>query len=129
MKALLDTHVWLWWGSAPERLKSKARALIGDRANELYLSSASVWEIMIKAKLGKLELPEPAAVFITSRVARDSLLSLDITQTHAIRAGDLPPYHRDPFDRMIIAQAMIEDIPILTADRRFKQYDVKILQA
>ena len=129
MRLLLDTQCWLWMHAAPERLGTRARKIVADPRNELVLSAASAWEIAIKCSLGKLRLPEPAGEYVTSRVASGHIRSLPIEHAHALRVADLPPHHRDPFDRLLIAQGQIEDLTILTADEQFRAYDVKILRA
>ena len=126
---LLDTHVWLWWLSDPERLGAQARQVIQNPDNAILLSAVSSWEIAIKCALGKLQLPEPPESFVPKRLARDDIRPLPIQHTHALRVSSLPLHHSDPFDRLLIAQAQIEDIPIITADPLFKSYDVGILWA
>lgn len=127
MKLLLDTQVWLWSLAEPERVKDEARALLGDWRNTIYLSAASAWEIAIKSALGKLPLPEAPGIYVPSRMASLGVLPLSITHSHALHVFSLPAYHRDPFDRIIIAQSQVENLPILTADPLFKQYDVTII--
>jgi PIN domain nuclease of toxin-antitoxin system len=129
MKILLDTHCWLWWFSQPERLSSEAIAQITDETNELWLSVASIWEIGIKVSIGKLPLPEPIDSYISSRIEEMGARECEITAHHALQAAKLPLYHRDPFDRMLIAQAKIENMTIITADAIFKQYEVSIIWA
>lgn len=126
MRLLLDTHGWLWMRAEPERLADSSRRLLRDPANELFLSAASAWELAIKFATGKLRLPQPPAVFIAQRLAEDRVVALPILHAHALRAGELPPHHRDPFDRLLIAQAQIEGLTVLTADREFAKYDVPI---
>ncbi len=123
MKALLDTHVWLWMLAAPERLGS-ARRLVEDPRNELLLSAASVWELAIKASLGRLSLPQPAERFVPDRVRRTGVVPLAIEHEHALAAAALPPLHRDPFDRLLVAQARALDVPLMTADAQVLRYDV-----
>jgi PIN domain nuclease of toxin-antitoxin system len=129
VRALLDTQVWLWMLAAPERLSKRGRAFVTSPANELLLSAASAWEIAIKYGLGKIALPEAPWEYIPGLVARTGVTPLPILQRHALHVAALPPHHRDPFDRLLIAQAQIEDIPIVTADRSFDLYDVKVLEA
>lgn len=124
MRFLLDTEAWLWSLTEPERLNAKARVLLSDRANTLYLSAASSWEIAIKCALGKLPLPEPPATHVPSRMARQGIERLPIEHVHALRVAELPMRHRDPFDRLIIAQSQIESLPVITADRMFEEYDL-----
>ncbi|WP_448571447.1 type II toxin-antitoxin system VapC family toxin [Trichothermofontia sp.] len=128
MKLLLDTQCWLWWFVQPERLSEEAITHIADETNELWFSVASIWEIGIKVAIGKLPLQEPPDSYISSRMGQLGVRSLEITATHALRASALPLHHRDPFDRMLIAQAQLENMTIVSADAIFKQYsDVSIL--
>jgi len=113
----------------PERLAPRALALVEDSANQLFLSAASAWEISIKYALGKLPLPVPPAEYVPSRMARSATQSLAIGTEHALHVATLPPHHRDPFDRMLVAQAQMERLPILTADRQLEAYDVEIVWA
>ncbi|NDJ19259.1 PIN domain-containing protein [Myxacorys almedinensis A] len=123
MKLLMDTHCWLWWFTQPERLSEEAIAHLSDETNEVWFSVASVWEMGIKVAIGKLPLPEPIDSYISSRMVRLGARSLEITATHALRAAALPLHHRDPFDRMLIAQAQLEGITLVSADAMFRQYD------
>lgn len=127
MKYLLDTSVWLWSLTASERISQKGRQLLASGTAELYLSAASSWEIAIKSALGKLPLPEPPANFVPKGMAAQGIRPLSITHTHALAVSELPAHHADPFDRILIAQARTEDMVILTVDRVFEQYQVKIL--
>lgn len=130
MKLLLDTQCWLWWFAQPERLSEEAIAHIADETNELWFSVASIWEIGIKVANGKLPLPEPIDSYISSRMVLLDVQYLEITAPHALRAAALPLHHRDPFDRMLIAQAQIEDMTLVSADSMFKQYsDISLLWA
>jgi PIN domain nuclease of toxin-antitoxin system len=129
MKILMDTACWLWSLTDPDRLNKKARDLLSNRAHTLYLSAASSWEIAIKAALGKLRLPESPEQYIPSRMAAMDVLGLAVEHAHALRVFALPPHHRDPFDRILIAQAQIESLTILTADPAFKAYDAEIFWA
>jgi PIN domain nuclease of toxin-antitoxin system len=127
VKLLLDTQCFLWWFAQPERLSETAIAHMTNEANELWLSVASIWEIGIKAALGKLPLPEPIDRYVPSRMAQLGAKSLDIRATHAMRAAALPLHHRDPFDRMLVAQAQVDDMTLVSADEMLQQYDVEIL--
>ena len=129
MRILLDTHVWLWTVSAPERLSSHARALVEGHEHELYLSAASAWEIAIKYSQGKLRLPDPPATYVPTRVERLGVLPLPIDHAHALHVSSLPPHHRDPFDRLLIAQAQLERLSLLTSDPVFAAYDVRTIAA
>jgi len=123
VKLLLDTQCWLWWFAQPERLSEEAITHIADETNELWFSVASIWEIGIKVAIAKLPLPEPPDSYISSRMGQLGMRSLEITATHALRAASLPLHHRDPFDRMLIAQAQLEDITLVSADAIFRQYN------
>jgi PIN domain nuclease of toxin-antitoxin system len=129
MRVLLDTQVWLWMLAAPERLSAKSRALLVATENELLLSAASAWEIAIKHGLGKLQLPESPAKFIPRMMVHTSVTPLPIHHRHALHIAELPEHHRDPFDRLLVAQARVEGVPIISADRQFRQYDVEVLLA
>ncbi len=127
MKALLDTHAFLWWVTEDSRLSSTARNIITDSANQLFLSTASAWEIVIKARLGKLTLPEPPEIYIPNRLKVNRFESLSIDLIHALQVVNLPDLHKDPFDRIIIAQSQVEKMPILTLDSQIKRYSVDII--
>jgi PIN domain nuclease of toxin-antitoxin system len=115
--------------AAPDRLSPGARSLVESTDNDLYLSAASAWEISIKHSLGKLKLPEDPVRYVPSRLDALRVSPLAIETGHALQAGALPPHHRDPFDRLLIAQAILEDLPILTSDRAFKTYNVVTIEA
>jgi PIN domain nuclease of toxin-antitoxin system len=127
MRYLLDTGVWLRSQTRPERLGRKAVELLSDlpEGDVLFLSAVSSWEISIKFHLGKLPLPEPPALYVPSRL--NGVIPLPITHTHALAAGELPFHHSDPFDRLLIAQARLEGMTLMTADRNFAKYDVGVL--
>jgi PIN domain nuclease of toxin-antitoxin system len=127
MKLLIDTQCWLWWFAEPDRLKEETIAKISDESNEIWFSVASMWEMGIKVGLGKLPLPEQIDRYLASRMPQLGARSLEIRADHALQAGGLPLHHRDPFDRMLIAQAQIEGMTIVTADRMFDSYDVQVL--
>ncbi|MGK7886098.1 MAG: type II toxin-antitoxin system VapC family toxin [Crocosphaera sp.] len=128
MNLLLDTHCWLWALSEPEKLNSQASDLISDSANKIYLSTASIWELGIKAKLGKIQLPEPFETFVPNRLQVFQTIPLPITASHAITAATLPLHHKDPFDRMIIAQGQSENLAILSNDNAFHDYDITLIK-
>lgn len=127
MKYLLDTSVWLWSLTASERIRPEGRKLIANGEEEVYLSAVSSWEIAIKWALGKLELPEPAATYVPKRMTEQRIRPLPITHSHALAVSQLPAHHRDPFDRLLVAQAQAEGMVILTADRAFQAYAVEIV--
>jgi len=124
MKVLLDTHVFLWWIVDDPRLSPRARKIIGNEENTPFLSAASAWEIAIKAKLGRLKLPDDPERFIPEQMALNAIESLPVQVSHALHVYTLPEYHSDPFDRIIIAQAQLEGLPILTADSQISRYEV-----
>lgn len=126
MKVLLDTQTWLWMQVSPERMNSSALTLVSQPEQELLLSAASSWEIAIKYALGKLPLPMPPLEYVPDRMRSSGVGGLTVSHTHVLAAGALPPYHRDPFDRLLVAQAQIESLTILTADRVLGSYDVPV---
>lgn len=129
MKLLLDTHCWLWMQTAPERFSDAVREHLENPETQLFLSAAGSWEIAIKYALGKLPLPTPPAEYVPSRLAAGSVLPIEISHSHALEAAQLPEHHRDPFDRLLIAQARLERLTLLTADQQLGAYDVEILPA
>lgn len=129
MKLLLDTQCWLWWFSQPERLSEEAINQIADETNQVWFSVASVWEIGIKVSIGKLPLPEKIDDYISTRMIQLGARSLEITASHALQASALPLLHRDPFDRMLIAQSQIEGMTLVSADSMFDRYDVSVIWA
>jgi PIN domain nuclease of toxin-antitoxin system len=127
MRYLLDTVVWLWSIGPTENIGKMGLEILASGGEDIFLSVASCWEVAIKTQLRKFELPDVPARHVPKRLAEQHIASLSITQPHALKVYDLPPHHRDPFDRLIIAQAMIEKMTILTADRAFGKYDVEIV--
>ena len=123
---LLDTHVFLWMHADPRRLGS-AGAIIEDDNNELFLSAASAWEIAIKSSLGKLSLPEPPGRYVSDRLVVGAVTPMPVRHDHALAVADLPRHHNDPFDRLLIAQAKIEGVPLITADEAMRPYDVELI--
>jgi PIN domain nuclease of toxin-antitoxin system len=128
LKVLLDTQCWLWLCGSPERFSKTTLALLSEPATTRILSAASVWEIVIKNHLGKLPLPAEPRDFVPSRLATTRTEVLEISSNHALRVADLPDHHRDPFDRMIVAQALVEGVPLLTADHVLRRYAVERLR-
>ena len=116
MKLLLDTHVWLWWNTEPERLAPNAVRQIANPRNEVFLSAASVWEMAIKRRLGKLPLPEPVGSYVARRVQSDPVIALPVSLDHAAAVETLESLRRDPFDRVLIVQARHEGLRLLTVD-------------
>ena len=129
MKLLLDTHVWLWMTISPAKLTAKTRRLLADARNELFLSAISPWEIAIKASSGRLRLPLPVEEYVASRLETTLVTPLAIDWIHGVEAASLPLHHHDPFDRMLIAQARLLSLPLVTADAAFDAYDVKLIAA
>lgn len=115
--------------AAPDRLSTEAQRLVETEETERLLSAASAWEIAIKVALGKLRLPTTPSEYVPLRLQQTRTSPLPISLEHALRAGELPPHHRDPFDRLLVAQAQIERVPILTADPHFAPYDVEVIWA
>lgn len=126
MTLLVDTQCWLWMLADPDRLSRRARRLIASNRGELYLSAASAWEIAIKYGIGKLRLPADPVEYVTSRMEPSGVASLPIMHAHALQVARLPPHHRDPFDRLIVAQAQVEKLAVLTSDRQLEPYDIRI---
>jgi PIN domain nuclease of toxin-antitoxin system len=126
VRYLIDTPCWLWLQSFPEKLSAPTLALLANPQHELLLSAASVWEIALKYALGKLVLPLPPEQYVPLRMQQSATSPLPVTQLHALRAASLPRHHDDPFDRLLIAQAKSEEIPIVTLERAFRAYDVAI---
>jgi PIN domain nuclease of toxin-antitoxin system len=125
MTLLLDTHVLLWWLEDHPTLSKEARRLISDPSREVYVSAVTAWEISIKKTLGKLDAPDNLEEVLSLNHFRE----LPIRIAHALLAGELPALHHDPFDRMLIAQAKLEQLTLLTRDENIAQYDVSILTA
>ncbi|MEK6588120.1 MAG: type II toxin-antitoxin system VapC family toxin [Chloroflexota bacterium] len=124
MRLLLDTQVFLWWIVDEESLSDHARNLMRDGSNILFLSAASAWEIAIKASIGRLDIGGEPAKVIAEQMAANAIQPLPIQVTHALHTYDLPRHHRDPFDRLLIAQCQVEGLPILTSDHLFLRYEV-----
>lgn len=127
MRLLLDTHAFIWWDSEPNKLSPNALALCQDRANELWLSVASVWEMQIKLQLGKLRLSLGLAQVIEGQQQMNGLQVLPVTLEHVLALDRLPAYHRDPFDRLLIAQANAENAVLISHDPIFTKYTVKVV--
>jgi len=125
MRLLLDTHVFLWWNEANPRLSRRAYDLLSDPSNRLFLSVVSVWEIVLKAHTRKLKLPSAAADYIPARLAHYDIEALPLILSHVLAAEDLPPNHRDPFDRILVAQAQVERLRIVTHDPQIRRYEIE----
>ncbi len=123
MRVLLDTHILLWWLADDPRLPAAAADIIADRETDVLVSAATAWEISIKQAAGRLEAPDD----FLDAVAANEFVTLAISAEHAMAAGRLPPRHGDPFDRMLIAQAQIEALTLVSVDSRFSEYEVDLL--
>ena len=129
MKLLPDTHAFLWFVAGDGRLSDRARRAMERADAELLLSAACVWEMAIKVSIGKLDLPEPVETYVPTRMARQGITPLPVTHAHALKVSTLPPHHRDPFDRLLVAQAMLERLSLLTADPVFARYGINLISA
>jgi|ERR1700733_335237 len=125
MKALIDTHVLLWGLQNEEKLSRRVQTLLPE--SDLWISVASLWEIITKVQVGKLNLPLPVGDYLSAKLKANGVLVLHITFDHVKRVEELPLHHRDPFDRMLIAQSIEENLPIITADPVFKRYTVQVI--
>jgi PIN domain nuclease of toxin-antitoxin system len=125
MRLLLDTHVLLWWLANNPRLSAYARAVIADSDNQVFVSAVSAWEIEIKRAIGKLEAPED----LLGAIAANDFERLDIKIEHSLWLRELPLHHNDPFDRMLIAQALYEDLTLLSGDKKIALYEVPKIDA
>ena len=127
MRVLLDTHIFIWWNGDLDQLSATARALCEDKGNTLVLSLVSVWEMQIKNQLGKLTFNQPLPEIIHSQQRSNGLELLPITTEHIYALQNLPAHHRDPFDRLLVAQANVEQMPLVSADPALRQYEVTLL--
>ena len=128
MRLLLDTHCWLWLQTAPGRLPADLLETLAAPSSRRFLSAASAWEIAIKHALGKLPLPEPPAIYVPERMRLSGFEGLAVTHAHALAVAVLPPHHRDPFDRILVAQAQVEGLTLVTADLALEPYDVPMVR-
>jgi len=124
MKLLLDTQAFIWWVNDSPNLSFKSRECIGNAHQRLFLSLASVWELAIKSSLGKIHFKQPLDLFLLDQLRLNSIRILDIRMQHVLQVKDLPFHHRDPFDRLIISQALLEKIPVISSDKTFDQYSI-----
>ncbi len=127
MKLLLDTNVFIWLNDAPHRVRDRVMAVISNPDNDLYLSLTSIWEMQIKIQLGKLELSDSLPDILKTQQAGNNLQVLTIDLNHIWSLENLPYHHRDPFDRLLIAQAKTEGMTLVSADGIFEMYDVDLL--
>ena len=125
MKYLVDTHIFIWWMKQDKRIKKEIKSILQDPQNYIYLSIATVWEIVIKKKIGKLKIPHDWKVTLKE----SNFLLLPISLEHVYKLENLPLHHRDPFDRMLVSQAIVENATLITGDNKLWQYDVALLKA
>ena len=125
MRLLLDTHALLWSLTEPRKLRGGTRAVLADANNDVFVSAVSGWEIAVKRALGKLEAPDD----LEAGFRQQGFLPLDLTFRHAEQAGALPPHHGDPFDRMLVAQAQVEGLVVVTRDTRIPLYGIRTMAA
>jgi len=125
MKILIDTNVFLWGIQHEERLSHRVRTLLPT--SDVLISVASIWEIITKVQVGKLTLPKPVANYLSEKLKANGVLILPITFDHVKRLEELPLYHRDPFDRILIAQSLEETVPVITSDPLFARYSVEVI--
>ncbi len=129
MRLLLDTHVWLWLALDPERVAASVRAQIDRVDTEVYVSVATLWEVVIKTSLGKLNLPDPVGTFWQRQTRDSDIAALTVRPEHVLDVAALPHVHRDPFDRLLVAQARVEKLTLVTADIKVRAYPVATLSA
>ena len=127
MRLLLDTNAFLWWAKNDPQLSTPARIAVADRANEIFLSSVSTWELAIKVAIGKMILNATVPVFVGSQILQYNFISLPINYDHTYQVETMTLHHKDPFDRLLIAQAMVENLVIVTSDSKFGPYGVATL--
>jgi PIN domain nuclease of toxin-antitoxin system len=127
LRLLLDTHVWLWWQMAPGRIARPVHGAISDEKSEVFLSAVSSWEMAIKIAAGKLQLPRPLDEMVPEALLADRMQTLPLLHHHSFELASLPMHHRDPFDRMLVAQARREGLTLVTADPMFRRYEVDLL--
>jgi PIN domain nuclease of toxin-antitoxin system len=124
LKLLLDSHAFLWWLAEDPKLSAGARQAVADPATTVYVSAATIWELSLKAALGRLDLD---GTDLVEEIAGNGLVELPMTARHSLAAAYLPPHHGDPFDRMLIAQAQIEGLTVVSRDAAFRAYGISIL--
>jgi len=127
VRALLDTHTFLWWNADDPQLSDRVREIIADGDNEIWLSAASAWEIALEAGKGRLLLPEPPREYVMRRLALHGFRALAVEASHALAVSELPELHSDPFDRLLVAQSRAEGLPLLSADPEIARYDVEVV--
>lgn len=124
MKYLIDTHIFLNMLSNPENLSKKVQKIVEDENNMIFLSSVSGWEIIIKYQLGKLRLPDNPKEYILKQIEEYDIIVLDVKMEHSLYINELPDIHKDPFDRMLISQSRVENIPLISSDAKIRKYSM-----
>ncbi len=127
MRVLLDTHTFLWWINNDSQLSAQARTIIGDANNDLFFSAVSGLELAIKAQIDKLKLPSDLEQFVPDQLSANAIDPLPVELKHTLHVYRLPLLHRDPFDRLLIAQSQLENLPLLTIDPQIGQYDIQVI--
>jgi PIN domain nuclease of toxin-antitoxin system len=127
MRLLLDTHVFIWWDSEPRKLSPQALALCKDPENELMLSVVSLWEIQIKSRIDKVRLRLPLSELVQAQQEANGMGVLPVTALHVYGLEGLPPYHRDPFDRMLVAQTKVEKLRLISSDEMIRKYPIEVV--
>jgi PIN domain nuclease of toxin-antitoxin system len=125
MRYLLDTHAFLWFVLDDQRISTAAKSIIEDSKNKIYFSAASAWEIAIKTKLARLKIKGDFDSFIIEQLSTNSFVPLSITISHSLYTKRLPQVHKDPFDRIMIAQSIVEDLPLISKDKEIRKYKIK----
>ena len=127
MKYLLDTHAFLWFVLDDKRISTEAKSIIEDSRNEIYFSAASAWEMAIKTKLARLKIAGDFESFVIEQLSTNSFVPLSITIAHSLYTERLPEVHKDPFDRILVAQSNLEDLPLISKDKKIRNYEVKMV--
>jgi PIN domain nuclease of toxin-antitoxin system len=127
MRLLLDTHVFIWWDSEPRKLSPQALAMCQDPENELILSVVSLWEIQIKSRIDKVRLRLPLSNLVQAQQEANGMAVLPLTAPHVYGLDDLPSYHKDPFDRMLVAQARVEKLRLISSDEMISKYPIEVV--
>ncbi len=127
MRLLLDTHVWIWWLTDPDRLSHPAGRALRDPDSQLFLSPASTWELMVKSTAGRITVSESVEALVEEAIAASGVQPLPIEHRHALQLRQLPAHHRDPFDRMLVAQARSDSLILVTGDQQLTAYEVETL--
>ena len=128
MNLLLDTHMLLWWITDDEKLSKKMRQCLQDPENKLFVSAVTAWELAIKSRLGRISFPKALADFLPEQLQLNRMKELSVTLRHALQVESLPTHHNDPFDRMLVAQAQVERLSIVSADKLLSKYDVPLVR-